>query len=81
MKAQKPCADETIIAEFYSEVTKDWLNAPDQGKKFELRCLGEHRTPVTECFTRDEIDRAVELAFYGHITALQTPMISRDWMV
>ena len=63
MKAQKPCADETIITEFYSEVTKDWLNAPDQGKKFELRCLGEHRTPVTECFTQDAIDRAVELAF------------------
>ena len=63
MKAQKPCADTTIIKKFISEITKDWPNTPDQGGMFEIRCLGEHRTPVTECFTRDEIDRAVELAF------------------
>jgi hypothetical protein len=62
MKAQKPYADTTIITKFIFEITKDWLNARDQGEKFELRCLGEHRTPVTECFTRDEIDRAVDLA-------------------
>ena len=63
MKAQKPCTDTTIIKKFISEITKDWLNAPDQGEKFEIRCLGEQRTPVTECFTQDAIDRAVELAF------------------
>ena len=62
MKAQKPYADTTIITKFIFEITKDWLNARDQGEKFELRCLGEHRTPVTECFTRDAIDRAVDLA-------------------
>ena len=63
MKAQKLCADTTIITKFIFEITKDWLNAPDQGEKFEIRCLGEQRTPVTECFTQDAIDRAVELAF------------------
>ena len=62
MKAQKPYADTTIITKFIFEITKDWLNARDQGEKFELRCLGEQRTPVTECFTRDAIDRAVDLA-------------------
>ncbi|MDA1237772.1 MAG: hypothetical protein O3A15_02355 [Proteobacteria bacterium] len=62
MKAQKPYADTTIITKFIFEITKDWLNARDQGEKFELRCLGEHRTPVTECFTLDAIDRAVDLA-------------------
>ena len=62
MTAQKPYADTTIITKFIFEITKDWLNAPDQGGMFEIRCLGEHRTPVTECFTRDEIDRAVDLA-------------------
>ncbi len=63
MKAQKLCADTTIITKFIFEITNDWLNAPDQGEKFEIRCLGEQRTPVTECFTQDAIDRAVELAF------------------
>lgn len=62
MTAQKPCADTTIITKFIFEITKDWLNAPDQGGMFEIRCLGEHRTPVTECFTLDAIDRAVDLA-------------------
>jgi len=62
MKAQKPYADTTIITKFIFEITKDWPNTPDQGGMFEIRCLGEHRTPVTECFTRDEIDRAVDLA-------------------
>jgi len=62
MKAQKPYADTTIITKFIFEITKDWPNTPDQGGMFEIRCLGEHRTPVTECFTRDAIDRAVDLA-------------------
>jgi hypothetical protein len=63
MATNKLCADTTIITKFIFEITKDWLNAPDQGGIFEIRCLGEQRTPVTACFTLDAIDRAVELAF------------------
>jgi hypothetical protein len=74
MKAQKLCADTTIITKFIFEITKDWLNAPDQGEKFEIRCLGEQRTPVTECFTRDEIDRAVDLALEMNANGLNVYM-------
>jgi hypothetical protein len=74
MKAQKPCADTTIIKKFISEITKDWPNTPDQGGMFEIRCLGEHRTPVTECFTRDEIDRAVDLALEMNANGLNVYM-------
>jgi len=74
MKAQKPCADTTIITKFISEITKDWPNTPDQGGMFEIRCLGEHRTPVTECFTRDEIDRAVDLALEMNANGLNVYM-------
>ena len=74
MKAQKPCADTTIIKKFISEITKDWPNTPDQGGMFEIRCLGEHRTPVTECFNRDEIDRAVDLALEMNANGLNVYM-------
>jgi hypothetical protein len=74
MTAQKPCADKTITSGFISEITKDWPDTSDQGEKFEIRCLGEHRTPVTECFTRDEIDRAVDLALEMNANGLNVYM-------
>jgi hypothetical protein len=59
MATNKLCTDTTIMTKFIFEITKDWLNAPDQGGMFEIRCLGENRTPITEFFTLDAIDGAV----------------------
>ena len=74
MATNKLCADTTIMTKFIFEITKDWLNAPDQGGIFEIRCLGEQRTPVTACFTRNEIDRAVDLALEMNANGLNVYM-------
>ena len=40
------CADRENIQRFITEITKDWHQFSDQAGKFEIRCLGERRTPT-----------------------------------
>ena len=62
MTTNKLCADKAIIAQFISEITKDWSKTPNQVGIFEIRCLGENRTPIAEQFTLTEMDQAADLA-------------------
>ena len=50
------------IEKFLNVITQDWPNDPEQDGTFEIRCLGENRTPVTERFALHAIDDAVDLA-------------------
>ena len=55
------CADKNIVAQFITEITNDWPTASEVGL-FEIRCLGEHRTPVVQQFTLSELNDAVRFA-------------------
>jgi hypothetical protein len=51
-----------IIEKFLNVITQDWSNDLEQDGAFEIRCLSENRTPVTERFALHAIDDAVDLA-------------------
>ena len=55
------CADKNIVAQFITEITKDWPKAQETGL-FEIRCLGEHRKPVVQRFSLGELNDAVQFA-------------------
>ena len=38
--------DRLIIEHFIRAVTQNWLNVGENEHHFEVRCLGEHRTPI-----------------------------------
>ena len=55
------CAYKNIVAQFITEITKDWPQAQETGL-FEIRCLGEHRRPVVQRFSLGELNDAVQFA-------------------
>ena len=69
MTNNKFCADKKIIKRFITEITKDWHQFSEQAGKFEIRCLGENRTTVTQIFTLEDVPEAVDLAI--RMNALQ----------
>ena len=62
MMSETLCPNRKTIEDFIHEITRDWQNDPDQNGLFEVRCLGEHRTAVTERFALHACDDAVDLA-------------------
>lgn len=62
MTVNKLCADKEIIQRFINEITKDWRKFAEQCGTFEIRCLGEHRTPITQIFTLESVAEAVDFA-------------------
>ena len=62
MADKKLCADRDIIARFISRITTDWSNMPDQVGGFEIRCLGENRTTVSQIFALGAVGQATDLA-------------------
>ena len=69
MTINKFCADKGIIKRFITEITKDWHQFSEQAGKFEIRCLGENRTTITQIFTLEDVPEAVDLAI--RMNALQ----------
>ena len=62
MTSETLCPNRKIIEDFIHEISRDWQNDPDQNGLFEVRCLGEHRNPVTQRFALHACDEAVDLA-------------------
>ena len=62
MTSETLCPNRKTITDFIHEITRDWCDDPDQNGLFEVRCLGEHRTAVTERFALHAYDDAVDLA-------------------
>ena len=62
MTSETLCPSEKTIMDFIHEITRDWCDDPDQNGLFEVRCLGEHRNPVTQRFALHACDEAVDLA-------------------
>ncbi len=61
MTSETLCPNRKIIENFIYEITQDWHDDPNQSGLFELRCLGEHRNPVTQRFALHACDEAVDL--------------------
>ena len=55
------CADANTVEQFITEITNDWPTASEVGL-FEIRCLGEHRTPIVQRFSLGQLNDAVQLA-------------------
>ena len=68
------CADKNIVAQFITEITKDWPQAQETGL-FEIRCLGEHRKPVIKRFSHGEIEDAVQFAENMNAAKLNVYMV------
>ena len=62
MMSETLCPNRKAIGDFIYEITRNWRDDPDQIGLFELRCLGEHRNPVTQRFALHAYDDAVDLA-------------------
>ena len=75
MDNNQPCANKKIIKQFINEITKDWHQFCDQAGKFEIRCLGENRTPITRIFTLEELADAVDFAMRMNIIKLNVYMM------
>ena len=56
------CADQDIIAQFITIITADWSNTPHQVGGFEIRCLGENRSTVSQIFALEAVSEATDLA-------------------
>jgi len=69
MTTKQLCADKETIKRFITEITKDWHQFSEQAGKFEIRCLGENRTTITQIFTLEDVPEAVDLAM--RMNALQ----------
>ena len=63
MANKKLCADRGIIAQFITIITTDWSNTPHRVGGFEIRCLGEEKTTVSQIFASDAVGEATDLAF------------------
>ena len=75
MDNNQPCANKKIIKQFINEITKDWHQFCDQAGKFEIRCLGENRTPITRIFTLEELADAVDFAMRMNTIKLNVYMM------
>ena len=62
MANKKLCADRDIIAQFITKITANWSKTPHQVGLFEIRCLGNNRTPIAEIFTLKAEEKAVGFA-------------------
>ena len=62
MAKKKLCADKDIIAQFITIITADWSNTPHQVGGFEIRCLGENRSTVSQIFALEAVSEATDLA-------------------
>lgn len=68
------CADKNIVAQFITEITKDWPKTQETGL-FEIRCLGEHRKPVVQRFSLGELNDAVQFAQSMNAAKLNVYMV------
>ena len=62
MAEKQPCADRDIIAQFITEITADRSNTSHRVGGFEIRCLGENRTTVSQTFALEAVSEATNLA-------------------
>jgi hypothetical protein len=62
MATKKLCADRGIIAQFITIITADWSNTPHRVGGFEIRCLGENRSTVSQIFALEAVSEATDLA-------------------
>ena len=62
MANKKLCADKDIIAQFIKIITADWSNTPHRVGGFEIRCLGENRSTVSQIFALGAVSEATDLA-------------------
>ena len=74
MAIEEPSADKDMIARFISVITRDWPADTQEDGLFELRCLGENRTPVVERFALHAFDEAVDLAYEMNLRKLNIYM-------
>ena len=75
MTINKLCADKEIIEQFNTEITKDWRQFGEQCGKFEIRCIGQNRTTVTQIFTLDEQREAIDFAMRMNAAKLNVYMM------
>jgi len=62
MTDEEPQSFPDMIECFISKITQDWSKSSDQVGLFEMRCLGENRSPVIQRFAPDELHDAVDFA-------------------
>ena len=62
MANKEPQTSPDMIERFISKITLDWSKNSDHAGLFEMRCLGEHRTPVIQRFAPDAVHDAVDFA-------------------
>ena len=74
MANKKLCADRGIIAQFITIITTDWSNTPHRVGGFEIRCLGEEKTTVSQIFASDAVGEATDLAFRMNANKLNVYM-------
>ena len=74
MAKKKLCADQDIIAQFITIITADWSNTPHRVGGFEIRCLGENRSTVSQIFALGAVSEATDLAFRMNANKLNVYM-------
>lgn len=62
--------DKKTVLRFINEITKDWRQFDELCGRFEIRCLGENRTPITQIFTLEAVAEAVDFAVQMNATKL-----------
>ena len=67
--------DKETVLRFINEITKDWRQFDELCGRFEIRCLGEHRTPITQIFTLEAVAEAVDFALQMNATKLNVYMM------
>ena len=67
--------DKETVLRFINEITKDWRQFDEPCGRFEIRCLGEHRTPITQIFTLEAVAEAVDFALQMNATKLNVYMM------
>ena len=74
MANKKLRADKNTIARFIKGITGVWSDYPDQVGLFEIRCLGEDKTTVSQIFALDAVGEATDLAFRMNANKLNVYM-------
>ena len=67
MTIKKLHANKAIILRFISAITCDWPNSSKEVGLFEIRCLGDKKTPKSKRFSLDTIDEAVDFAILMNV--------------
>ena len=75
MSLNEICTDKETGLRFINEITKDWRQFDELCGRFEIRCLGEHRTPITQIFTLEAVAEAVDFALQMNATKLNVYMM------